>query len=201
MPDLYSAGLIDGEGYIGIQASGGSFQVRLKVTMTDKGLPALQRMKRVHGGKIDGPRLGTAAARASYSWRLTGSAASALIRELRPYLLVKSEAAQIALEFQTMVDASPRLPNGRAQWTPEMRERASMLVQRIQEANRRGPDPAPPTLPPGTPTAVYHWGWWWEPEPDLFGPVELRGRLPMSGVMIAGHVFATSPGGRVSGAI
>ena len=40
------------------------------------------------------------------------------------------------------------------------------------------------------PLAVYRWGWWWEPEDDLFGPVEFQGDMPASGSMIAGHLFA-----------
>ena len=76
-----------------------------------------------------------------------------------------------------------------------------MLKRRIQEANRRGPDPESPTLPDATPLAVYRWGWWWEPEDDLFGPVEFTGSLPTSGSMIAGHLFAApesadAPAGR-----
>lgn len=190
MSDTYAAGLIDGEGYIGIQESGGSFQVRLKVTMTDKGMAAMLRMERMYGGKIDGPRLATDRNRASYSWRLTGVKASALIATLRPHLLVKAEAADLALAFQEMVDAAPRLPNGRAKWSDQMRERASVFVKRIQEANRRGPDAPAPTLPAGSPLAIRRWGAWWEPEDDLFGPVEFAGRLPTSGRMISGHIFA-----------
>lgn len=186
----YSAGLIDGEGYIGIQESGGSFQVRLKIQMTDKGLSALRLMERLHGGKLEPATPGRdERARATYTWRLTGKAAALVIAEVRPMLLVKAAAADIALEFQAMVDASPRLPNGRATWTSEMRERAVMLRARIQDANRTGPDPRTPDLPKGSPVAVYQFGWWWEPESDLFGLVEFKGRLPTSGRMVAGHVY------------
>lgn len=188
--DSYAAGLIDGEGYIGIQEAGGSFQVRLKVSMSDKGMPALRRMEQTYGGKIDHDRDATEVRRESWTWRLTGQTASRVIRQIRPWLAVKAEPADIALEFQSMVDASPRLPNGRASWTKEMRRRASVLRARIQEANRRGPDPTPPRLPDQTPVAVYRWGAWWEPEDDLFGPVEFTDRLPQSGLMVAGHVYS-----------
>lgn len=188
--DSYAAGLIDGEGYIGIQEAGGSFQVRLKVSMSDKGMPALLRMQRTYGGKINADRAATDARRESFTWRLTGTAASQVIELVRPWLTVKAEPAHIALQFQAMVDSSPRLPNGRATWTDEMRRNASVLRARIQEANRRGPDPEPPRLPKGTPVAVYRWGAWWEPELDLFGPVEYTERMPASGLMVAGHVYS-----------
>lgn len=42
------------------------------------------------------------------------------------------------------------------------------------------------------PLAIYRWGAWWEPEDDLFGPVEFQGRFPTCGRMVAGHVYATS---------
>lgn len=189
MGDGYSAGLIDGEGYIGIQEAGGSFQVRLKVGMTDKGLPALRQLRTRYGGKITADRPQTGNWRASFVWRLTGTAASRVIEELQPLFLVKSEAAAIALRFQQMVDASPRLPNGRATWTDEMRRRASQFVGQIQEANRRGPDPEPPLLPSARPLAVYRWGTWWDPDEDLFGPVEFSGRFPNAGLMVAGRIY------------
>lgn len=191
MQNAYSAGLIDGEGYIGIQEAGGSFQVRLKVAMTDKGLSALRHLMRVHGGRLDKPRdPKDGRSRISYTWRLNGQTAIQVIRELRPMLLVKAQAADVALEFQEMVDSADRLPNGRARWTEEMHERAAMLRARIQDANRRGPDPEPPTLPNEKPLAVYRWGWWWEPEDDLFGPREFAGKLPTCGRMVAGHIYA-----------
>ena len=190
MNDEYAAGLIDGEGYIGIQQAGGSFQVRLKVSMTDKGLPALHALRKFYGGRVEPDKGQTATTRASHTWRLTGESATAVIKRLRPLFLVKGEAADIALEFDAMLTASPKRPNRGRYWTDEMRDRAAMLKLRIQGANRRGPDPEPPTLPDARPLAVYRWGWWWEPEDDLFGPVEFQGGMPASGSMIAGHLFA-----------
>ena len=193
MNDEYAAGLIDGEGYIGIQETGGSFQVRLKVSMTDKGLPALHALRKMYGGKVEPDRGATATNRASHTWRLTGESAASVIRRLRHLLLVKGAAADVALEFDAMLTAAPKRPNRGRCWTDEMRERAAMLKLRIQEANRRGPNPEPPTLPDARPLAIYRWGWWWEPEDDLFGPVEFEGQLPMNGQMISGHVYERPP--------
>ncbi len=188
MNDAYAAGLIDGEGYVGIQSSGGSYQVRLKIAMTDKGLPALQRMLRLYGGKINcEPKTSDPKRRDVHCWRITGVAAADVIRQLRPHLAVKAAPADIALQFQQMVDAAPRLPNGRATWTDEMRATAAMFVDRIKEANRRGPDPRYPDRPT---IAVYQGGHWWEPNDDLFGPVPFEGKFPSSGQCISGKVFA-----------
>lgn len=190
MNDHYAAGLIDGEGYIGIQETGGTFQLRLKVSMSDKGAPALQAMRSTYGGKIYPDRVATDRTRATQTWILTGDAAGEVVERLHPLLLVKRAAADVALEFRRLhrsLEPSPR--RGRL-WTPEALARAAMLRSRIQEANRRGPDPDPPDLPKSKPMAVYRFGWWWEPEDDLFGPVEFQGRLPTAGRMVAGHVYA-----------
>lgn len=191
MTPQYAAGLIDGEGYIGIQEAGGSFQVRLKVAMTDKGRPALEALSALFGGRVRRDRDATESNRSTLVWLVTGKAAVKVVSQLRPMLLVKAEAADIALEFGRMHEALPTLSRRGRLWDAESLARASMLRARIQEANRRGPDPAPPRIPEGlTPRALYRWGWWWEPENDLFGPVELQGKLPASGVMISGHVYA-----------
>ena len=124
MNDEYAAGLIDGEGYIGIQQTGGSFQVRLKVSMTDKGLPALHALRKLYGGRVEPDKGQTATTRASHTWRLTGESATAVIKRLRPLFLVKGEAADIALEFDAMLTASPKRPNRGRYWTDEMRDRA-----------------------------------------------------------------------------
>lgn len=185
--DTYAAGLIDGEGYIGIQFSGGSYQVRLKVSMTDKGLPALRRMQKLYSGRIMfESKANDPKRRDVHTWILTGTAAVAVIRQIRPYLLVKAVPADVALEFQQMLDASPRLPNGRATWTPEMRTRAAMFKERIQEANRTGPTPIYPDRPI---TAVYQGGAWWEPNDGLFGPIAFKGQFPKNGQMRGGRVY------------
>ena len=194
MNDEYAAGLIDGEGYIGIQEAGGSFQVRLKVSMTDKGLPALRAMRRMYGGKVLKDRDARDRCREAWTWRLTGETAAHVIQEVRPLMLVKAESADVALEFQAMLESAERRSSRSRVWTQEMHDRARMLRARIQEANRRGPDPEPPILPPGkTPLAVYRWGWWWEPNDDLMGPVEFKGKIPSTGRMVAGHLYETEP--------
>ena len=111
MNNEYAAGLIDGEGYIGIQATGGSYQVRLKVSMSDKGLPALHALAKLYGGRVRPDRRATEQTRASHTWVLTGEAAVIVIRKLRPLFLIKGAAADVALEFDQMLTASPKRPN------------------------------------------------------------------------------------------
>src|SRR5699024_9016629 len=186
----YAAGLIDGEGYIGIQETGGSFQVRLKIAMIDKGKPALDQMARIYGGNITYSKGRGSNRRDVYEWRLTGEKAAHVIRQVKPYLLVKAEAAEVALSFQQLLATADKLRNGRRKWTSDMRIKAKELRRRIQEANRRGIDPEPVIQPKGmTPLAKYRAGSWWEPADSLFGPEPFEGRLPTSGQMIDGVIY------------
>lgn len=186
----YAAGLIDGEGYIGIQASGGSYQVRLKIGMSDKGKPALEQMVRLYGGRIDEGPARNDRNRETATWVVTGERAADIIREVKPWLFVKAEAAEIALQLQLMLEVADKLPNGRREWTAEMRGRAEELRSRIQHANRRGPDPEPnPNVADSTPVAKYRGGTWWDSVDSLFGPEHFGGKFPASGKMIDGIVY------------
>lgn len=199
--DAYAAGLIDGEGYIGIVEASGYLSVRLKISMSDKGRPALDLMAKTYGGKVTDERPADDKTRATLVWRLSGSKASEVIRRVYPWLQVKREIARLALEYQEIIDTrAERRPNGHKAWTEEMRRTARIYRDRIKELNRRGPDPERRPLPPLKPLAIYRWGAWWEPDESLFGPVEFQGQFPMSGSMIDGHVYARpTPAPRTAG--
>lgn len=185
----YAAGLIDGEGYIGIQESGGSFQVRLKIAMTDKGLPALRKMEDQYGGRIYKDREAKGNNREAHCWITTGVKAAEIIRLVQPHLLVKAEPARIALLFQHMLDLADKHPNGRSVWTEAMRDKARYLREQIQRANRKGPDPEPVKYPDARPVAKHRAGAWWMPDDSLFGPEAFEGRFPTSGCMVNGVLF------------
>lgn len=189
----YAAGLIDGEGWIGItsRSRGETYEINLKVSMSDKGKPALDALSQMFGGRVTADADATEVRRSTFRWQLTGRAAAVALRALEGHLVIKARPCRIALDLAEMVEAAPIGRGGGKKWSPEMSERAAMLRSRIQEANRRGPDPKQPTLPSERPLAVYRHGWWWEPDEDLFGPVEFEGRLPTCGRMVAGHVYAT----------
>jgi hypothetical protein len=187
--DRYAAGLIDGEGYIGILEVGDYFHPRLKVSMTDKGRPCLDALAAEYGGTVRPGRPVGERTRATLEWALSGAEALACIERVRPYLLIKSKPADVALALRDLVAAGEQRPNGQRSWTPEMRRRAATLRLQIKEANRTGPDPARPMLPDLPPLAVRRWGAWWKPDESLFGAEEFEGRLPRFGMMVAGHLF------------
>ena len=192
MNEQYAAGLIDGEGWIGItsRSRGKTYEINVKVSMSDKGVPALKAIAELFGGKALPDRDATDIRRPTWRWQLTGIAAAAALRRVQPYLLIKQNQCQIALEMAAMLEDAPVGRGGGKKWSPEMSDRAHMLMLRIKDANRRGPDPQAPNLPSGTPVAVYRWGWWWEPNESLLGPVEFSGKLPTTGRMVNGHMYA-----------
>jgi hypothetical protein len=86
----YAAGLIDGEGCIGIypNSHNGNYQLRLSVEMTDKiGLSVLWRL---FGGKWYYKKA-VAPRKARYVWMTFNREAASACKALRPYLRVKAK--------------------------------------------------------------------------------------------------------------
>lgn len=187
MNDAYAAGLIDGEGYIRIRQAGTSYQVQLKIGMTDRGLPALKRMQRLYGGAIDNEKRSRGNQRPDvYTWRMNGSAASGVIRKVQPFLTIKAAQAEIALSLQDMIDSADRRGNRQAVWTEDMRSRAALMDERMRWENRRGRETPLPNLPI---VAQYSGGAWWEPNDGLFGPIRFEGNFPKHGRMVKGRIY------------
>lgn len=189
----YAAGLIDGEGWIGVShTKADTYTIRVAVAMVTKGTRVLSAMRDSFGGRLSEMKPESERNAAKTRWTVDGAEAASFLAMVAPHLILKGQQAQVALQMWEDLEAS-RKAHGRKHWTPELRQRCEVAKRRIHELNSRGPKPLPPPLPNGSPVAVYRWGWWWEPEDDLFGPVEFEGKLPTCGQMVAGHVYATTP--------
>lgn len=104
----YIAGLIDGEGCISIHIGQDKrgrkrrFDVWINISNTDVRMLAWLKAT-VGAGDIHvaskrvNPRWNTA-----YGWRVTGRYAADLLRLVKDYLVIKTDQAEIALEFQTL---------------------------------------------------------------------------------------------------
>jgi hypothetical protein len=140
----YVAGIIDGEGYIGIKRHNRSYAVIVKVGMSDKGERCVLALHATYGGRTGyyQPRQ-SAQQRPCVEWAISGRAAVDVIEDIRPYLLIKGEAADLAMELQAMIDAAPRLNNHAqvASWDVDMEIRGADLMRRIQDINQRGVTP------------------------------------------------------------
>jgi len=91
----YIAGIIDGEGYIGLKDRISCVSLVVQATNTDKAL--LQFIVDTFGGSI-GEYAPQANRKAAYKWSLCASKAADMLCELLPYLITKKERAHIALK-------------------------------------------------------------------------------------------------------
>jgi hypothetical protein len=103
--DAYVAGLFDGEGHVGIarrrQPSGAFYYcLHVQFHMTNKEVLEFLHLHfggiQVHACKRYERR------KQGYRWNLFGKNAAALLKRVRPYLIVKAVEADVALEFQSI---------------------------------------------------------------------------------------------------
>lgn len=191
--DAYAAGLIDGEGYIGIarRNGAGQFTLRVDVGMTVKAKALLEELKERYGGHVTLSRKATERWEAAYAWRIHGSQAATFLRQISPYLRLKAEQARLALKVEEIRLSLKQEGGQRSQWTEEARERCAVLKERIHELNRKGPEPQ---LNPGMgmPIARLVAGQWVTFQSDLFSDLgwqPFSGTWPKSGSMRSGHVY------------
>lgn len=135
----YLAGLIDGEGYIGIlQIKKGNksrwstnrellLQPVIKVAMTDK--KTIKWLKDSFGGTFE-TRNAHGNARESYGWALRKQAAIEFVRKIYPYLMVKRQQAETLLRFPRHI-AGYAIPD-------DMHKKRIELSNAIRELNKRG---------------------------------------------------------------
>jgi hypothetical protein len=138
----YTAGLFDGEGTVGIRAlpkKGDTekkyHSVMVAITSTDT---AVTDWLQAHfGGKINANHKENAARnyKDAWKWSLYARHAAAFLEAIRPYLIVKSEQARVALELRDEMGDGRRVPI-----TPELFARREALAQELRHLNRRGRD-------------------------------------------------------------
>jgi hypothetical protein len=191
--DAYAAGLIDGEGCIGIQESAGQrvYSVRVDVGMTTKAMSVLTRLHRQYGGTLRRNRAQTDRWDAAEMWSVFGFAAAALLRRVEPYLILKAEQAQIALRVEDIRLSLPKTPTGRSRWSDDARARCERLKRRMHELNRKGPSIEP--LEGRSPFARLVAGEWVTDQTDLFSDLgwePFSGPWPSSGFMRDGRAYA-----------
>ena len=96
----YVAGFIDGEGCIRIDKSksaGRSTCYKIEIIVANNDQSILLQLQEQYGGYMRHSKFGTQKA---YYWSLYGSPAETFLYEILPYLQVKLEQAEAALEFQ-----------------------------------------------------------------------------------------------------
>lgn len=144
MTPAYAAGLIDGEGCILIQRSKGeTYHQLVTVGMTEKARAVLDAMEATYGGATKLARAATEKWDAAYAWTVAGDAATALLLDVQPHLILKVEQARVALRVAEIRSSLPprweSSPQGQRRWTDEARSRCATLKKRMHELNAKGP--------------------------------------------------------------
>ena len=127
----YAAGIIDGEGCIGMyhNSHNGNYQLRITVEMVDK--EALTILGNLFGGKwyikkAKVPR------RERHSWMLFNDEAAIALKQLLPYLTIKKGRAEKALtaDWKSFI--------GGNKMTKEQQSIREEVAKFIKEKNKRG---------------------------------------------------------------
>ena len=101
----YLAGIIDGEGYIGIGMNKGTDnrqpQYVLRISIAQSNQPFLVCLRDKWGGLGSicvnrSPRQ----AKVGYRWHISANQAASILEDILPYLVIKKPQAELALEFQ-----------------------------------------------------------------------------------------------------
>jgi len=92
----YFAGIVDGEGYIGIYIIGKRRQYHMEVGVSNTNFWLLSQLKFAFNGTIRGPYSGGRC----LIWRVTDKQALIFLETLLPYLHLKRPQAELAIRFQ-----------------------------------------------------------------------------------------------------
>ena len=109
----YAAGLFDGEGCVSIYKIGNrrlncALYLRAQIVMTDP--RPLQWMKQRFGGSLT-QRKRQKHYKVSFDWRLFSENALQFLELVRPFLIVKKDQAELAIEFQKISRRNKRKKN------------------------------------------------------------------------------------------
>ncbi len=130
----YLAGLLDGEGSIGINNFGGKRVPGLRVTVTNTHLAVLKELQAIWGGALTSRRIRVKGWKASSDLLWGAVTAAEILRAVQPYLRIKQSQCKLALQFQkTVNDSSHRtrkLAEGVAEYRQELRQKMKLLNAR-----------------------------------------------------------------------
>jgi len=140
------AAFVDGEGSIRVQR----FTVRREVNrrlkaylgyaqqldIANTDFRLIEWLLENFGGKIPNPKKTKDNQKGVYHWSLSGSNSYALLKKIRPYLLLKQEQADCAIELWEKV--SKWNYGGNKPMPKHKRELAETLYQRCKKLNIRG---------------------------------------------------------------
>jgi hypothetical protein len=134
---IWAAGFVDGEGSVTIVSRRSNQGPRrtylLRLTVGQRIRPPLLRLHGLFGGNVSEHALGNSGC---YVWTANGHRASEALTAMRPYMSVKTEQADVAVRFQTLLSS-----RASSRWTPlspdelEQRETLMLAMRAANHAN------------------------------------------------------------------
>lgn len=131
----YTAGLVDGEGSIGLTPWRSSHLPIVTVTNTDVRVIEWLEARFSNGNRSTLTR-NVLQHRPRLNWRLSGRRAYAFLKELTPYLVLKGEQAELVFEYY---DSGGYFHYGNAPLPQAEKDRRAELHRRMKLLNARGP--------------------------------------------------------------
>lgn len=143
---IWLAGFFDGEGCISIGRTRNTILIR--VCLTNTNLKVLELIKSYYGGDIwinsrnakDHPEW-----KIGYNYRIQWNRAIVLLKDIYPYLQVKKEVAELAIDFYHSDDCIVvKRPTENAKYrvmkilSPEAVKRRQNIIDNIKRLNKKG---------------------------------------------------------------
>lgn len=141
----YIAGIIDGEGYIGANftmVQDKAPYARVRLTVANTSLPLIEWLRDKCGGWINNLnsteyRKAHPHHKPAWQWQLSAGGASALLRLVREYLVIKRDRADIAIRLAELAEESRAL--GRKNGVPEtITKERIVLIDELRRLNKKG---------------------------------------------------------------
>ncbi len=136
----YCAGLIDGEGWIGLSRyytqknKKLSYVPQMTIAMTDR--RPLEQLERTLGGHVIEHRIKLKSGKTKYSWTMTRRQMIKVLKLVMPYLYSKKEVAKLTLEYAQKVQKRAGMwKNGNIILTTKEIEKRTALFEQIQKLN------------------------------------------------------------------
>jgi hypothetical protein len=151
----YVAGLFDGEGYVRInrweKPNSTHIRYNLVVGINMTYRPIIEMFGAEFGGGLHSNRydLRSANQRCGFCWVVASRLAAAFLRKIQPFVIVKKDQVDLALEFQANVDGNPYVPTGRpANGVIQSRKNRAEILAFREDCYRRIFDMKKETFPP-----------------------------------------------------
>lgn len=132
----YAAGIVDGEGCIFIGNRGGNATPKytLKVEVCSTTPVVLRWLRNRFGGNITNATTPSDKQKPQQRWSVSTAAAGKFLAAIRPYMVIKAEQADLAIQFQLRMNHHRR---GRSPMLPEETEIRAGMARQLSDMKKK----------------------------------------------------------------